>query len=162
MPPALAEAGNIPTGIHATQALNKGMSFFHDASVKGGLSDLVGYMRQRGSVRPLVLLAACVPTATIIAMFYFDMLDKSKPPPPQVTYFESWPADRSVDESLAAIRESQKLKEEMRQRERDAYKALGRAVGMDVETLDAEAQLADERKRAEAEAEIAERVGAGK
>ena len=95
-------------------------------------------------------------------MFYFDMLDKSKPPPPQVTYFESWPADRSVDESLAAIRESQKLKEEMRQRERDAYKALGRAVGMNVEKLDAEAQLADERKRAEAEAEIAERVGAGK
>jgi hypothetical protein len=33
---------------------------------------------------------------------------------------------------------------------------------MDVEKLDAEAQLADERKRAEAEAEIAERVGAGK
>lgn len=138
------------------------MSFFHDASVKGGFGDLVAYLRQRGSVRPLVLLAACVPTATIIAMFYFDMLDKSKPPPPEVTYFESWPADRSVEESLSAIRENQKLKEEMRQRERDAYKALGRAVGMDVDKLDEEAQRADERKRAEAEAVIAERVGAAK
>jgi len=138
------------------------MSFFRDASVKGGFADLVGYLRQRGSVRPLVLLVACIPTATIIAMFYYDVLDKAKPPPPEVTYFESWPADRSVEESLAAIREYQKQKDEMRQRERDAYKALGRVVGMDVDKLDAEAKAADERKRAETEAQIAERVGAVK
>ena len=138
------------------------MSFFQDASVKGGVSDLVGYLRQRGSLRPLVLLAACVPTATIIAMFYFDAMDKAKPPPPEVTYFESWPADRSVEESLAAIRENQKEKDAMRQRERDAYKALGRVVGMDVDKLDEEAKAEELKKRAETEAEIAARVGASK
>lgn len=138
------------------------MSFFQDASVKGGLSDLMGFLRQRGSVRPLVLLAACVPTAMIIAMFYFDSLDKAKPPPPEVTYFESWPADRSVEESLAAIRENQKEKDAMRQRERDAYKALGRVVGMDVDKLDEEAKAEEQKKRAETEAEIAARVGASK
>ncbi|MBP6380758.1 MAG: hypothetical protein KA312_10145 [Sphingorhabdus sp.] len=138
------------------------MSFFKDASVKGGIADLFGYMREQRGGRLLILLLACVPTATIIAMFYFDAMDKATPPPPTVTYFESWPADRSVEESLAAIREYQKKKDAMRAREREAYKALGSAVGMDVEKLDAEAQKDDAERRAKAEAEIAARVGASK
>ena len=107
-------------------------------------------------------VASGVPTATIVAMFYFDAMDKATPPPSTVTYFESWPADRSVEESLAAIREYQKKKDAMRAREREAYKALGSAVGMDVETLDAEAQKDEADRRAKAEADIAARVGASK
>ena len=136
------------------------MSFFQDASLKGGVADLFGYMREQRGGRLLILLLACVPTATIITMFYFDAKDKATPPPPTVTYFESWPADRSVEESLAAIRENQKEKDAMRQRERDAYKALGRVVGMDVDKLDEEAKAEELKKRAEAEADIAARVGA--
>ena len=138
------------------------MSFFQDASLKGGVADLFGYMREQRGGRLLILLLACVPTATIITMFYFDAKDKATPPPPTVTYFESWPADRSVEESLAAIREHQKTKDAMRAREREAYKALGSVVGMDVETLDAEAQKEEAERRAKAEAEIAARVGASK
>lgn len=138
------------------------MSFFRDVSVKGGLSDLAGFLRQRGRLQPLVLLVACVPTAMIVGMFYFDAMDKATPPPPTITYFESWPADRSVEESLAAIREYQKTKDAMRARERDAYKALGRAVGMDVDTLDAEAQAEEAKRRAETDAAIAARLGAGR
>ena len=111
------------------------MSFFKDASVKGGMADLFGYMREQRGGRLLILLLA---------------------------YFESWPADRSVEESLAAIREYQKKKDAMRAREREAYKALGSAVGMDVETLDAEAQKDEAERRAKAEANIAARVGASK
>ena len=138
------------------------MSFFKDASVEGGMADLFGYMREQRGGRLLILLLACVPTATIITMFYFDAKDKATPPSPTVTYFESWPADRSVEESLAAIREYQKKKDAMRAREREAYKALGSAVGMDVETLDAEAQKDEAERRAKAEANIAARVGASK
>jgi hypothetical protein len=138
------------------------MSFIQQASLKGGAADLVGFLRQRGSVRPLVLLTACLPTAAIIGMFYLDSMNKAKPPPPSVTYFESWPADRSVDESLSANREYQKRKDAMRQREREAYKALGQAVGMDVEKLDAEAQAEEAKRRAAAEAQIEARVGASK
>jgi hypothetical protein len=122
------------------------MGFFQQVSLKGGAADLVGYFRQSGSVRPLVLVAT----------------NKAKPPPPTVTYFESWPAERSVEESLAANREYQKQKDAMRAREVEAYKALGRAVGMDVDKLDAEAQVDAAKKKAETEAEIAERVGASK
>lgn len=138
------------------------MSFFQDASVKGGMADLFGYMREQRGGKLLLLLLACVPTATIIAMFYFDAMAKATPPPPTVTYFESWPADRSVEQSLAAVREHQKAKDAMRTREREAYKALGSAVGMDVEKLDAEAQQAEAKRRARAEAGIAARIGASK
>jgi hypothetical protein len=138
------------------------MSFIRQASIKGGFSDLLVFMRQGGKMRPLVMLAACVPTTAIVTMFYLDSMNKATPPPPTVTYFESWPADRSVEESLAANREYQKTKDAMRAREVEAYKALGRAVGMDVDKLDAEAQIDAAKKRAQTEADIAARVGASK
>jgi hypothetical protein len=91
-----------------------------------------------------------VPTAIIIYTFYLDTLEKAKPPPPTVTYFESWPATRTIEESKAAIAEYQKRKDEMRAREKEAYKAFGRAVGMDVEKIEREAQLERAQKDAQA------------
>jgi hypothetical protein len=114
------------------------MSFFKDVSLRSAGSDLIGFLRS-GQHNAGLFVAACVPTALIIWMFYQDSLDKAKPPPPTVTYFESWPADRSIEESKAWIAEREKRKDEMRQREKDAYKAFGRAVGMDVERIEREA-----------------------
>ena len=91
-----------------------------------------------------------MPTAIIIYTFYIDTLEKAKPPPPTVTYFESWPATRTIEESKAAIAEYQKRKDEMRAREKEAYKAFGRAVGMDVEEIEREAQLERAQKDAQA------------
>ena len=91
-----------------------------------------------------------MPTAIIIYTFYIDTLEKAKPPPPTVTYFESWPATRTIEESKAAIAEYQKRKDEMRAREKEAYKAFGRAVGMDVEKIEREAQLERAQKEAQA------------
>jgi hypothetical protein len=114
------------------------MSFFKDVSLRSAGSDLIGFLRS-GQHNMWLFIAACVPTALIIWMFYVDSLDKAKPPPPTVTYFESWPASRSVEESKIWIVERQKKKDEFRQREKDAYKAFGRAVGMDVERIEREA-----------------------
>jgi hypothetical protein len=91
--------------------------------------------------------------------FYLDSLDKAKPPPPTVTYFESWPATRTIEESKAAIAERQKRKDELLAREREAYKAFGRAVGMDVEKIEREATLEQAAKKA---AEVAGTRGAAK
>jgi hypothetical protein len=114
------------------------MSFFKDVSLRSAGSDLIGFLRS-GQHNAGLFIAACVPTALIIWMFYQDSLDKAKPPPPTVTYFESWPATRTLEESKAWIAEREKRKDEMRQREKDAYKAFGRAVGMDVERIEREA-----------------------
>lgn len=126
------------------------MSFFKDVSFRNAGSDLIGFLRTSGSHSPWLFLAACVPTALIIYTFYIDTLEKAKPPPQTITYFESWPADRSIEESKAWIAERQKKKDEYRLREKDAYKAFGRAVGMDVDRIESEA--AAERAAKEASA----------
>ncbi len=126
------------------------MSFFKDVSLRNAGTDLINFFRTTGTHSPWLFLAACVPTAIIIYTFYIDTLEKAKPPPPTVTYFESWPATRTIEESKAAIAEYQKRKDEMRAREKEAYKAFGRAVGMDVEKIEREAQLERAEKDAKA------------
>jgi hypothetical protein len=126
------------------------MSFFKDVSLRNAGTDLISFVRTTGTHSPWLFLAACVPTAIIIYTFYIDTLEKAKPPPPTVTYFESWPATRTIEESKAAIAEYQKRKDEMRAREKEAYKAFGRAVGMDVEEIEREAQLERAQKEAQA------------
>ena len=126
------------------------MSFFKDVSLRSAGTDLINFFRTTGTHSPWLFLAACVPTAIIIYTFYLDTLEKAKPPPPTVTYFESWPATRTIEESKAAIAEYQKRKDEMRAREKEAYKAFGRAVGMDVEKIEREAQLERAQKDAQA------------
>ena len=126
------------------------MPFFKDVSFRTAGSDLIGFLRTSGNHSPWLFLAACVPTAIIMYTFYLDSLDKAKPPPPTVTYFESWPATRSIEESKAWIAERQKKKDEFRAREKEAYKAFGRAVGMDVERIEREAKAEQETKAAQA------------
>ena len=63
-----------------------------------------------------------------------DVLKKA-----EIIYVESWPATRTIEESKAAIAERQKLKDEMIAREKEAYKAFGRAAGMDVDRIEREA-----------------------
>ena len=135
------------------------MSFFKDVSLRSAGSDLIGFLRTSGTHSPWLFLAACVPTAIIMYTFYLDSLDKAEPPPPTVTYFESWPATRTIEESKVAIAERQKRKDEFLAREREAYKAFGRAVGMDVEKIEREAQLEQAAKKA---AEAAGTRGAAK
>jgi hypothetical protein len=133
------------------------MSFFKDVSLRAAGSDLIGFMRNSSQHNALLFLAACIPTALIIGMFYLDSQSKGKPPPPTVTYFESWPASRTLEESKTWIAERQKKKDEARLREKEAYKAFGRAVGMDVDRIEQEA--AAERAAKPAPADPA---GAGK
>jgi hypothetical protein len=116
------------------------MSFFKDVSLRTAGSDLIGFLQTSGNHSPWLFLAACVPTAIIIYTFYLDTLEKAKPPPREIIYVESWPLTRSLEESKAFIAERQKRKDEMIAREKEAYKAFGRAVGMDVDRIEREAE----------------------
>lgn len=128
------------------------MSFFKDVSLRSAGSDLIGFLRTSGEHSPWIFLAACLPTAVIMYTFYLDTLEKAKPPPPTVTYFESWPATRTIEESKAAIAERQKRKDQMIAREKEAYKAFGRAVGMDVDRIEREAKAEQAAKKSAAAA----------
>lgn len=118
------------------------MAFFKDVSFRNAGRDLVGFLRTPGRHSPWLFLAACVPTAIIMYTFYLDSITKATPSPREIIYIESWPATRSLEETKAAIAERQKLKDEIRAREKEAYKAFGRAVGMDVDKIEREAQSA--------------------
>jgi hypothetical protein len=117
------------------------MAFFKDVSLRSAGTDLIGFLRTPGRHSPLLFLAACVPTAIIMYTFYLDALEKSTPPPREIIYIESWPATRSLEESKAAIAERQKRKDELRLQQKEAYKAFGRAVGMDVDRIEREAEM---------------------
>ena len=124
------------------------MAFFKDVSFRNARTDLIGFLRTTGKHSPWLFLAACMPTAIIIYTFYIDALVKATPPPREIIYVESWPGTRTLVETKAAIAERQQRKDQMRVREKEAYKAFGRAVGMDVDKIDREAQLEQAAKKA--------------
>jgi hypothetical protein len=115
------------------------MSFKDDISPTGALRDIFEYFRADRPMKPFMVIAACIPPVLLFYMISLDAFEKNIPPPPTVTYVESWPIDRSIEESKIAIAERQKLKDALMEKQRQSYKALGRAVGMDVEKIEREA-----------------------
>jgi hypothetical protein len=125
------------------------MSMFRDVSFAGVGSDLIAYLRTPRQHRWLLVILACAPPAFIIMLFNLDLRDVGKPGEPEITYIESWPADRSLKEIIESNIANQKIKDEQERRAREAYKALGRATGMDVDRIEREA-LAEQAKKAAA------------
>jgi hypothetical protein len=127
------------------------MSFKNDVSPIGAVRDIFAYFREDRPLKPFLVIASCIPPVLLFFMISQDATEKSVPPPPTVTYFESWPIDRSIEETKASIAERQKLKDALMEKQRQSYKALGRAVGMDVEKIEREAnELREQAARAEA------------
>lgn len=131
------------------------MSFFKDVKFAAAGSDLIQYLRAPGEYKLLIMLASCVPPALIVGAFYLDAREKSKPGPPEIIYFESWPLTRTIEESRAANIEYQKKKDAQRAVEKEAYMALGRATGIDVDRIDREARADQAAAKAKADAERA-------
>lgn len=145
------------------------MSFFKDVNFGAAGGDLISYLRAPVQYKPLIMLASCVPPALIVGAFYLDIRDKATPGPPEIIYFESWPLTRTIEESRAANIENQKKIDAQRAAEKEAYMALGRATGIDVDKINREVeadQAAEKVKRDAAyaayEKEMAERDAAAK
>lgn len=138
------------------------MSFFRDVSFKGAGSDLITFLRTPREHRWLLAVLAAAPPLMIVYMFNSDILERTKPGPPEIIYIESWPADRSIAEIIKSNEERQKIEDEQQARMREAYKALGRASGMDVDRIEREAE-ADRAAKVKAAAEaINAKAGASK
>lgn len=132
------------------------MGFFRDVSISGAGSSFLQYIRQKRDHNALFWLAACMPPGLIILAFQIDSTKTSTPPPPPPIYFESWPADRSIEETRQAQQALQARKDEIERKKRDTYRALGRASGMDVDAIERDALA----MRAESEARAAARKAA--
>ena len=136
------------------------MSIFRDVSFAGAGADLITFLRTPRQHRWLLVMLACAPPAFIVMLFNLDVLEVTRPGEPEVTYIESWPADRSIKDIVASNLERQKIEDEQEAKIREAYKALGRASGMDVDRIEREAEAARAEKAKKAAA--AASSGAGK
>ncbi|MGX7953389.1 hypothetical protein ACWPM1_12580 [Tsuneonella sp. HG249] len=118
----------------------------------GGVA-LAAMLASRVRINLWVLLASAVIPAAIFWQFGQERW-RIPPAPPQVTYISTFDEGRSDSEIMESNRANQaaqnRLRAEQRQREeeaKDAYRALGRASGLDVEAM--ERQIALEEAQAE-------------
>ena len=139
------------------------MSIFRDVSFVGAGADLITFLRTPRQHRWLLVILACAPPAFIVLLFNLDVLEVTRPGEPEVTYIESWPADRSIKDIVASNLARQKIEDEQDAKIREAYKALGRASGMDVDRIEREAEAARaEKAKQAAVAKAAAATGASK
>ena len=116
------------------------MTIFRDVSFVGAGADLIAFLRTPRQHRWLLVILACAPPAFIVLLFNLDVLEVSRPGEPEVTYIESWPANRSIKDIVASNLARQKIEDVQEEKIREAYKALGRASGMDVDRIEREAE----------------------
>nr|WP_298925481.1 hypothetical protein [uncultured Erythrobacter sp.] len=138
------------------------MSFVSRFNPKTGVVDFWHEFRKPNPLRVPILIASTLP---LVLMYYWVTSETvyKTPDRPQITYITSYQPDRSDDEIIAGNEANQEVKElreereeDLAERKRELYKALGAAAGMDVEQIAAEAdarRAAEEAAEAEARAE---------
>ena len=132
---------------------------------KPGILDFWNEIRRPHPYRWPILFVSCMPFAGL--MYYLASETQYKAPErPQITYITSFEPDRTDEDIMASNLENQEIKElrqqaeeELAQRKRDIYKAMGAATGMDVEEIDRRGTEARARAEAEREAELDELMG---
>ena len=127
----------------------------------GGIADFWNEWKKPTPYRWPILGASFLMTGTLF--FWLPKEEYYYPPEvPKVTYITTFAEGRTDEEIRQSNIENQALKDEraaereqIEQRRRDIYKALGAATGVDVETMEAEAEA----ERAAEEQAERERLG---
>lgn len=126
---------------------------------KPGILDFWNEFRKPNPYRWPMLLAAMAP---IMVLMYFLAEERNYKTPerPQITYITSYGPDRTDEEIIASNLENQEVKdlreaqfEQLEERKRNLYKALGAVAGMDVEEIDRRGRETREAEAAERQAE---------
>ena len=124
-----------------------------------GVLDFWHEFRKPNPLRVPILIASCLPP---LLVFYWlsQQVHYVEPARPEITYITTFDPNRTEAEIIASnerAQEVQELRQEVRKklsdRKRNTYKALGAAMGMDVEKIAAEADAERAAEEAKAEAE---------
>ncbi|MDE2436434.1 MAG: hypothetical protein KGM49_09255 [Sphingomonadales bacterium] len=140
------------------------MSFWQNVNPTGAIGDFVTVFKQAGPNRWRFAALAAVTTFAVFSLLTGETWKKPRALP-EITYITSWPEHRTDAETQAFIKENQRRKEirEARWKEydqvgQDAWMALGRASGINVDKIksdaDADKAKADADAKAKAEALI--------
>lgn len=120
------------------------MNFWRDVSPRGALTDLAGEWRQPTPYRWQILGVSIAATFALMMLF---LPEEQRAPParPTVTWITTFDPNRTDQEIIESNIENQKrqdairaIKKAQEERRREAYRALGRATGMDVDALEKE------------------------
>lgn len=117
----------------------------------GGIQDFWSEFRRPNPYRWPILGLSLLMTGTLLYGFVVQK-DYLPPAKPKVTYISTFDPNRTEAEIIASNIANQKRKDELarqiakfEEEKREAYRALGRASGMDVDKIEADA--ATERQR---------------
>ncbi len=123
-----------------------------------GMADFWEYLKRPQPYRWLIVAVSAIPAILIIAWAGSEEII-APPERPNVTYISTLAPDRTDEEILASNIANQQrqderraLYEEYEERKREAYRAVGRASGMDVDAMEERAAAERAIEQAEAEA----------
>ncbi|MBK6802035.1 hypothetical protein [Novosphingobium sp.] len=140
------------------------MAFWRNINPTGAIGDFITVFRQAGSNRWRFALLSAAMTVGVFSIMSGESWKKLRPLP-EVTYINSWPMDRTEEETRAFIEANQKRKEEREELQRQyeeegrkLWKTLGRASGMNVEEIEAKAKADEAAAKAKIEAEAARSI----
>ena len=140
------------------------MAFWRNISPTGAIGDFITVFKQAGTNRWRFALLSAAMTIGVFSIMSGESWKKQRQLP-EVTYINSWPMDRTEEETRAFIEANQKRKEarEELQRQYDEegrklWKTLGRASGMDVEGIEAKAKADEAAAKAKLEAVAAKHL----
>jgi hypothetical protein len=127
---------------------------WREASPRGAIADIRMVYEQAGKNRWSIAILSGLATFGLFSVMVSQSWKKGRELP-EIIYINSWPEDRTAAETKAFIEENQRRKEERAALEAKVeaetkafWKSLGRASGMDVEAIEAQAEA--DRKAAEA------------
>jgi hypothetical protein len=120
------------------------MGFWRLISPRRAVEDFAHEWRQPNPYRWRVLGVSVAATFALM-MLLLPESERIQPRPPQVTWITTFAEGRTDDEIVASNLENQQRKDrlaaeaaERAERRREAYRALGRATGVDVDSMEAE------------------------
>lgn len=118
------------------------MSYWRNISPRGAIGDLVELWRQPTPYRWQILGLSVAATFTLMVLMIPES-ERVPPAQPDVTFITTFEAGRTDEEIVASNLENQKRQDQLRaeaearaERRREAFRALGRASGFDVDALE--------------------------
>jgi hypothetical protein len=106
------------------------MSWFpRPASPRAALADLRAFMRHRGREQVIGAALALLVTTIIVIEFVVDA-KMGTAPPPQVTYVELYPSNRTDAEIIADQKEDQAAKDAAQKERQKQFQKLENRFGM--------------------------------
>lgn len=118
------------------------MSFWRQISPRGAVSDLVHQWKQPTPHRWQILGVSVAATFALITLFVPES-QRVPPAEPEITWITTFAPNRTDEEIIQSNIENQKKqdyirarKAEAEERRKDAFRAIGRATGLDVDALE--------------------------